>query len=236
MTTPTGGSDPTDPAQAPQSPPSGPPSDTSATDPSPWEPTQKAAVPDEVPDSVPVTSTPGAGPDDTEIPESHSPADGVTRVIRTGGLSNPSAAQPVPPPPAEGDIGHPLRQVDRPLEEAGRMAEFKPSHRRAVEGEGLGPLGIGDEGARDERPGRPMQAKHAKGIGVAAADDCLNRTGVGRFGRGGPGPVRLRPGHHRLPLGMPGFSGRSLEIIGGYSRCLPNTAGWCGPRRTDQTW
>ena len=145
------------------------------------------------------------------------------------GIGPPPFAAAVPGAVAQ---GHPLRQVDRPLEEAGRMAEFKPSHRRAVEGEGLGPLGIGDEGARDEGPWRPVQAEHAKGIGVAAADDCLNRTGVGRVGDDSPGLVRVRPGHHRLPLGMPGFSGRSLEIIGEYSRCLPNTAGWCDPKRT----
>ena len=207
MTTPTGGSDPTDPAQAPQSPPSGPPSDTSATDPSPWEPTQRAAVPDEVPDSVPVTSTPGAGPDDTEIPESHSPADGVTRVIRTGGPSDPSAAQPVPPPPAPSGPGGPGSGGPAPSGyDATRVISTRspagppPGQAPPPPRPGFGQQqGYGQQGYGQQGYGQPQ--------------------GYGPPGQGQPGPGRPGygppPGYGQPPQGPPpGRSGQPFATPG----------------------
>lgn len=124
MSNPTGGGDPQDPSSTPQSQSvQVPPGAAPDPGPSPSEPTQQVSraellgdsstadqttepVPSTPDTSPPVTSTPGAGPEGTEVAQSHSPADGVTRVISTAGgpqghpATPPVSPHQVPPPPA----------------------------------------------------------------------------------------------------------------------------------------
>ncbi|WP_439032066.1 DUF4190 domain-containing protein [Gordonia terrae] len=98
MTNTPDGGDPRDPSAAPRpsADPHEPPS--AGPDSAAWEPTQKASVSESETCSVPVSSAPGAVPEGTEVPDSHSPADDVTRVIRTGGAPPGGSDGPVQPP------------------------------------------------------------------------------------------------------------------------------------------
>ncbi|QMU20678.1 DUF4190 domain-containing protein [Gordonia rubripertincta] len=214
MSNPTGGGDPQDPSSTPQSP-SDQVSPGSAPEPtqSPYEPTQKVsraellgqsdeAGSEETTEPVqstpgtatPLTSTPGAGPEGTEVAPSHSPADGVTRVISTAGA--PGQTPPVPPasaapPESAAPPGPPPPQAPPGPAPSGydstRVISTRPPGGPPQPGYGP-PSGYGQQYYAQPGPGQPGPPPGYGGPGPSG----YGQPGPGPQGRPGYGPP---PGH-----------------------------------------
>ncbi|MDJ0028626.1 DUF4190 domain-containing protein [Gordonia alkanivorans] len=217
MSNPTGGGDPQDPASTPQSqsdqvPPG------SAPDPnqSPYEPTQKVSraellgqadddtgsgettepVQSTPGTTTPLTSTPGAGPEGTEVAQSHSPADGVTRVISTAGAPG-QTPPPVPPaPPASNSPQAPPGPAPSGYDST-RVISTRPPG--GPVGPGGGPAGPGGP----PQPGYgPPPGYAQQGHGQPAPPPGYGGPGPSGYGQPGFGqPGQPAPG----PQGRPGY-------------------------------
>lgn len=230
MSNPTGGGDPRDPSSTPQSPSDQVPPDSAPDpNPSPGEPTQKVSAAEllgesgnrpagseettepvpSTPDtrspdtSTPLTSTPGAGPEGTSVPQSHSPADGVTRVISTGGASTGSAPQGHTAPPAP--PGPPPSGYD-----STRVISTRPPGGPGGPGEppqpGYGPPpGYGRQGPGQQGPGQQGHRQPAPpGYGPQGTPPGYG----GAYGQPGPPAPGGRPGYgpspqQQAPAGSP---------------------------------
>ncbi|GAC82651.1 hypothetical protein GP2_003_01290 [Gordonia paraffinivorans NBRC 108238] len=187
MSNPPGDGESHEPTSAPQSPPesaSGQSSPAEAGD---------AARP------APMTSTPGAGPEGTEVAESHSPADATTRIIKTGptvggsGEASPEPFGAAGEPPAPGGpapSGYDSTRVisTRPPAGPGGAPQSQGQPPQGAPGYGA-PQGYGAPGAGPQGYGAAGHG-HAGAPGPDASGQAGSPQGPGQFGQGGPGSAQ----------------------------------------------